>query len=112
MTIQYSEYSVFVSCAQFLHRCRVVGESWIKKLAHQCELSDDAEVTEGFRRRLVDVALMGCLTFSDDEFLLGTTEDASQWLYFRAVLNENLSLSEFKESYEENVSDSININSL
>lgn len=80
-----------------LRRCRKIAQAWLSQLVQLSnDCGDDAEMQK-LRARIVDVAVMGSLTFADIEGLLAGAEDAAMWIFFRATFNDNVSPAEILE---------------
>eukprot|EP00392_Amoebophrya_sp_AT5.2_P015255 g15456.t1 len=80
-----------------MKQVRGTAELWIGKLRQIANLCTSEDEIQGLRRKTVDIAATACLTFSaDDSLLLHSSSDCEQWLFFRAVFQDHVSVSDYK----------------
>jgi len=86
------------SPTEVLRKCRTLAKEWIEKLMEASNNCGDEDEMQKIRARIVDISVMGTLTFADDDKLLKSSDDMGQWIYFRAIYNDNYSPKEVEEA--------------
>ena len=101
---EHNDVGVKSEIVNILRNIRITCCEWIKEIleASNNSLSDDMK--QYYRKERVDVAVIGTLTYGDDDFFLDLSDDSiAQWIHFRRTIFDNmhsLEQSELDEKYK------------